>query len=74
MLYKKIHRQYVRQFRISREFEYYIGTKLRVIGKPRIGDIYIHVRCSDYYTLGLIFIKGKRSGQIHYKEEITWLN
>ena len=74
MLYKKTHRQYIRQFWGGREFEYYIGTKLRVIEKPQIGKRYIYVSCSDYYTLGLIFIKGKRSGQIHYKEEITLLD
>ena len=67
MLYKKVHRQYLRQFRIGREFKYeFCGFPevCKVTGKPYIGGNYIQI---DYKWLIALY-----SGRFWYN--ITWLN
>ena len=67
MLYKKIHRQHVKEWRLGREFKYY--NIHRVTKKPHIEGSYIWM---DGWHL--ISIRGIHLGQIHYKEKITWLD
>ena len=70
MLYKKVHRQHVREFRQGRKYKIYDSNIVFVITKkPRIdsfGAIYVQGWC-------LITITGPHLGKMwHY--EITWLD
>lgn len=75
MLYKKIHRQHVRQFRVGRKFRFvdnYNDRVYKITGKPHIPLFTkgkrstIRVDCWD-----LIFVW---SGKLWHKDDITWLN
>ena len=69
MLYKKIHRQYVKEFRRGRKYEYDDGCDSKVFEitrKPQIVENFIWV--------GNLYIIPLFSGQLLYKEEITWLD
>ncbi len=71
MLYKKIYRQYLREFRIGRKFKFYGGV-FKITEKPRIEGNYIRVDDWD-----LISITGGGYRQMWFKgdrEEITWLD
>ena len=67
MLYKKIHRQFVREFRIGRKYGF-SGSNIqhRVNYKPSVGRDFIWIN-----ELILIYFS---SGRIQYKDKIIWLN
>ncbi len=71
MLYKKIHRQYVREFRVGREFEYkheiFVVTGGPCILSKRIAVAIDSVR-SLWYIIYLPY------GRLRYKNDITWLD
>ena len=71
MLYKKVHRQHIRQFWKGRKFRYNGGNMVgEVIGKPYIesfGAIYVDVWC-------LIPIEGPYKGRMWRKDSIEWLD
>ena len=79
MLYKKIHRQFLREFRIGRKFEHKSSTGgvfgvYEVTGKPYICWRYIKVNEIDYSDEGTedsIVVLNLNSGKIY---EITWLD
>ena len=79
MLYKKIHRQHVRQWRVGREFtaRYYDGfCRLKVIGKPEVGKIVKHciiISCSDSRGNISKCVLIPRTGCFYFKD-ITWLD
>lgn len=67
MLYKKVHRQYLREFRIERRFKYRSdsGKVYKIKGVPKIGWYYIEVK-------PLILIK-LATGEMFNKDMIEWL-
>ena len=67
MLYKKIHRQYVREWRIGRKFWYHYKVR-KVTFKPEVCEYFIRM---DNFIL--IDTCGPRLGQIQ-KKDITWLD
>ena len=79
MLYKKIHRQYLREWRKGRGFRFdNSGEECEIIRGPYIRDNYIwvdfgYVDYDDYDDLDLIRMTGGYPGQIRYHEAITWL-
>ena len=71
MLYKKIHRQHLREFKRGRIFKIDNDTKCEV-EKP-----YIDEECNAIYVRGtmswrLIPMYGKYSGKLWLKNRITW--
>ena len=85
MLYRKIHRQYVRQFIVGRRFRWYNGEVRKVIGKPNIdyfeGAICVKVKYygpSTWSDWGLIVINdnyyGLSIGARLDKDKIKWLD
>ena len=73
MLYKKIHRQHLRQFRKGRKFKFKPGNEVyRVSRKPYIidEDHTIYVDFGDYDFLGIISMTSRR---IRYIGKIIWL-
>ena len=65
MLYKKIHRQYLREFRKGRRFKWFGSTEV-VTKNPDIDGNYIWV--------GDLFLIHLPSGRIRHKNDIiTWL-
>ena len=70
MLYKKIHRQYVRQFKEGREYKKCIDSNYykvcKVIYKPYIDDIFIRV---DGWRLVHL-----PSGQLCNRNVFKWLD
>ena len=86
MLYKKIHRQYIREWRLGRKFRFSHGsnTIYRVSREPYIKGISIWVEDirddSDEHTLipiafCLVDIADKYSSQLcHHKDDIKWLD
>lgn len=78
MLYKKIHRQYLREFRVGRKFmlrnEIFEIIK-EVIKKPYISRNRIWIDTSSTNRqMELIRLRLHFSGWRWYKEEITWLD
>lgn len=68
MLYKKIHRQHLREFRKGRKCKFLGGDIVyEITTKPHIGMTSIN---SDGWCL--IPIVGSFPGQLWYKEKITW--
>lgn len=67
MLYKKIHRQYLREFRKGRKFLIYGYCDVcDVTREPYIEDNYITIGCWRLIPLW--------SGELWYKSEITFLD
>ncbi len=66
MLYKKIHRQCLKEWRIGRKYKF-LGVVYEIIKKPQIGMTAIK---SD--GLCLIPMTGSFPGQLWYKDKITW--
>ena len=66
MLYKKIHRQYVKEFRKGRKFKI-DGEVYEVTREPYIEGEYITIGCC--WRLIPFW-----SGGLWYKYEITWLD
>ena len=74
MLYKKIHRQYLREWRIGRKFDIINGNVYEVTKEPYIGEYYINVLIGNKnQRLYLIFKTGKYSGQL-LQNKITWID
>lgn len=69
MLYKKTHRQYIREFWVGRKYRYRYNHEVRkIIFKPEVCEYFIRVgNCI------LIDTRGPRLGQIQ-KKDITWLD
>ena len=83
MLYKKVHRQYLREFRMGRKFRLNDGVKYRIDTKPfisSVGCIAVNLlnltslfEGSPYSVyLELIYITDPRSGILQYKDKIIW--
>lgn len=70
MLYKKIHRQYLREFWIGREFKYDPGI---IITKLYIEGGHIFVDRSDNYRMRLFSLRSSLKGIIRDKNLIEWL-
>ena len=66
MLYKKIHRQYVREFRMGRRFRYK-GCRFEITGKPYIDFTFI-------WIAGCWELINTVSGRLWNKDRITWLD
>lgn len=80
MLYKKIHRQYVKEFRVGRKFMW-CGDVCRVTGKPNIdyseGSICVSVSVNISWSLIVIndnYFGDYSIGERLDKDNITWLN
>ena len=69
MLYKKIHRQYLRQFRIGRKFKFSDET----VAKLYIVSGCIWVNRSDGCDINLIPLHSPFKGIIGHKDLIDWL-
>ena len=65
MLYKKIHRQYVKEFREGRQFRFKNEEIFTIITKPGIDRDFIWI---DSWVLIDI-----TTGQIKHKNNIIWL-
>ena len=75
MLYKKVHRQYLRQFKKGRKFKFYKEV-YEAISKPFIDYPKICIWC-DWCRLYLIMMVDNdvsHSGEIIGKDKITWLD
>ena len=73
MLYKKIHRQHLRQFWKGRKFKFKTGKEIyRVSRKPYIidEDHTIYVDYGDYDFLGIISMTSRK---VRYIDKIIWL-
>lgn len=84
MLYKKIHRQFVREFRVGRRFRRRYNAEIiyEVTGKPNINysEGCICVKCEgsingrwDLVVINDIYF-GEHIGERIDKDDITWLN
>ena len=76
MLYKKFHRQYLRDFRIGKEFKFVFddGEKVhRIIREPYINIIErsIAINCNNGFVLSLISFWSGREWNINI---FKWLN
>ena len=70
MLYKKVHRQYLKEWRLGRKFKY-LGSNDEVVVRkvtyePTIVDSYICVNGVDLISFS--------SGKIRYKDVFIWLD
>ena len=83
MLYKKIHRQYLRQFRVGREFKYKFKSDnysvvCKVTKKLYIDDKnFVNVSCIGdccEFTFCLISINSFSTGRFLYKDEFRWID
>lgn len=77
MLYKKIHRQYLREFKVGRKFEYRGSGDIGKITKLyTTRDCYVSVSarfgCLPI-SLTLIHMTGPWNGKLLYIDDITWL-
>ena len=67
MLYKKVHRQYIRQFRVGREYKHDSSNVVcEVIKEPTIGRVAIWLEGYDLIRIS--------SGKIRYKDVFIWLD
>ena len=70
MLYKKIHRQYLREWRLDRKFRFRDNKEVyRVAIKPYIDEGYIKIG-----GWRLIYMKGPRLGRLFDKDDFKWLD
>lgn len=67
MLYKKTHRQYLREFRVGRKLKYIGGGVYRIIEKPHIRIERNYICVGHWDRISLI------TGQCHYNGTIVWL-
>lgn len=67
MLYKKIHRQHVRQFWMGRRFEYR-GDIYEITKKPRIGRGQSRVVVDGWFLISL------GSGRLCNRDVFKWLD
>lgn len=78
MLYKKVHRKYLRQFRIGRTFRYYGREDVLKITKlytTRNCYISVSARCGCFpISLTLIHMTGPWNGKLLYIDDIEWLD
>ena len=78
MLYKKYHRQYVREFRVGRRFRYGSGNIFEITSKPQIDRYYIYIgidkRLYNCNILRLTPLTLLGKGRLWGKKEITWLD
>lgn len=78
MLYKKFHRQYVKEFRLGRKFRYNGGNIFEVTREPCINKYYIYIEIEkklyDCNILRLIPLTLLNKGKLWCKKEIKWLN
>ncbi len=83
MLYKKTHRQYLREWRLSRRFKHEeCGNVYRITKEPYIDGRYITIECIDEthygYDFSLIYMTGDSSGQFWYNKnnysDVVWLD
>ena len=70
MLYKKIHRQYLREFWAGREFKDNPGI---IVTKLYIENGHIFIDRSDDYCMRLFSLRGSLKGIIRDKNLIEWL-
>ena len=70
MLYKKVHRQHLRQWRKGRRFKFKNGGGVRVISKLFIGKGYIYIDYDAGYINPLISMEGQILSTI---KNIEWL-
>ena len=70
MLYKKVHRQYLREFRVGRRFRFYDDSSEvhEVTRKPEIG--LFSIRVSDWDVISMVQWPGK----MWLKDNIEWLD
>ena len=73
MLYKKVHRQYLREWRIGRKFKY-LGEVYEITKEKPFIDIECGNIRIDHWFLILILIDGEKSGQLWCKDNIEWLD
>ena len=77
MLYKKTHRQFLREFREDRRFRYSGGNVFEITKKPQIDRYYIYIsidkRLYNYNILRLIPLTLLGKGRLWGKKEIKWL-
>lgn len=72
MLYKKVHRQFLREFRIGRRFKYgSFKTIYKITNKPYIDQNY-SIRIVENFPL--ISMTGPFSGSMLSRDWITWLD
>ena len=69
MLYKKIHRQHLREWKVGRRFKFE-GEVFEIINEP-VRDNYDEYIWGDGGDWHLISLK---SGRLYHKDGITWLN
>ena len=79
MLYKKAHRQYLREWRIGRRFRFYDDVNnwaYRITSEPYIKDNYIVIlRGSTYNTFNTFrALIDLYDGKMYYKDKVVWLN
>lgn len=78
MLYKKIHRQYLREFRIGRGYRYENESvyRNRITRKPYINEDYIQIDVdNEYFGDRCIALIALYSGKMWYKFKIiTWVD
>lgn len=73
MLYKKIHRQFLREFKVGRKYRFG-GVVFEITGKPYICGRYIRVDEVNNYDEGTYdLIVDLDSGKMIY-DYITWLD
>ena len=65
MLYKKVHRQHIREWRLGREFKIR-GEVDEVASGPYTKGGFIWI--GNWYLIHLL------SGKLKHKDDITWLN
>ena len=82
MLYKKIHRQYLRKWKVGRRFRHEkYGNVYRITREPYIDGRYITIDCIDKthygYDFSLIYMTGDSSGRFWYNKNnynVEWLD
>lgn len=75
MLYKKVHRQYLREFRLGRKFRF-DGEVYKVTTKPVTTDSTIFIFCDNVWLFSLFSTAGRNSGlQLwNRRGNVMWLD
>lgn len=66
MLYKKIHRQYVKEFQVGRKYRFEGGEVYKITTSPYIGSCFIFI--VDWELINIV------SGRLWNKDRIEWLD
>lgn len=74
MLYKKVHRQHVREFRVGRKYKFFGRGVHEVTGKPYIVGSCIRVVLDRLSHYTLIYMTGEYSGKLLQAHKITWIS